>query len=300
MYPALYKGDGSAQVLGPDPLHDNRCWRIDGREDGVSPGTVYRIVFSCVGGVKRVDWEVADVSEKPLAELDYHTYYCIGTFNRWSMAPMTPVAGTDNAVEYSFSIGPKYSEEFQIVRDRDSNQVFYPGAGNSVCGPDAMEHGIQKGSKFVVRGRQLDAVKVRMSFDKNGNFTVSATSDSGAVASWGSPADFALTDAQRYYLIASCDSWSSFMPMESVDGIHKATVTLGHLGEESFQIVLNQDLQKRLHPSAKGALMGPDSSADQLSWVISGDIGSVWEVVLDLSADDRRNTVKFSQIDTFS
>lgn len=297
IYPALRKAGASAQVLGPDPLHNSRCWLIDGREDGIFPGSVYQIVFSCAGGVKRIAWEPVEISQTSTAELDNHTYYCMGTFNRWAMAPMTAVA--DNVVEYRFSLGPKFAEEFQIVRDRDLNQVFYPGSGDSVCGPDAMEHGIQKGSKFVVRGRQLDIVKVQFSFDR-GSFTVSAACDSGAVMTWGSRIDFALTDSQRYYVIGSFDSWSGVKPMQMVDGLHKAVITLGEFGEENFQIVLNQDLQKRLHPSSKGALMGPDSADGQLSWAIVGEIGSQWEIVLDLGADDRKNIVKFSQLVTSS
>lgn len=262
------------------------------------PGTVYRILFSCAGGVKQITWEALETIEEPVAELENHTYYCIGTFNMWSMMPMRPVDGTDNAVECAFSMGPNCAEEFQIVRDKDLNQVFYPGIGNSICGPDAMEHGVQKGSKFLVRGRQLEKMKVQFSFDK-GNFTLACTGDSGE-ATWGSPAHFALTDSQRYYIIGSFDSYRGFKLMQNIEGLHRAIVTVGDLGEERFQIVLNRDPQKRLHPSHKGALMGPDSVDDQLSWVISGDVGSSWEIVLNLSAGDRRHLVTFSQLDTLS
>lgn len=123
-------------------------------------------------------------------------------------------------------------------------------------------------------------------------FTVRASTDRGTVTAWGAASTFAITDVQEYYVIGSHDNWCEFKPMSSVAGVLKANMTLGSFGQSEFQIVLNRDLSKRLSPSQKGAVLGPSAIA-KASWMISGQPGSNWEIVLDLNASDKRSMVSY-------
>jgi len=303
IYPGIHKGDSSAQVLGPDSLCESRYWTIDGREDGMPAGTIYQITFQWTGGVKRVWWTPIGVSKEPLQETAEHSYYCMGTFNLWNMQTMKPVAGTSDTVEIRFPVGPHLFEEFQFVRDKDMHQVFYPEKGGAVGGPTEMGHDDKDwctkesgntvlAKKFTVRGQQFDIITLRFTLN-DGNFTVTANSPSAGLTTWGSETAFAISDHQSYYLIGSFDGWSGYTPMLSEDGVLRTNLNLGNIGEAAFQIVLNKDLEKRLSPSQKGALLGPSADAKS-SWVIAGEPYSDWEIVLDLNASDKRSMVSFS------
>jgi hypothetical protein len=291
IYPATHKADASAQVMGPDAECNDRYWTIDGREDGMLSGTVYQITFQWTGGVKRVWWIPVGVSKEKIKENVEHQYYCMGSFNLWNMQLMSATPGTTDTVELSFPVGPHLCEEFQFVRDKDLMQVFYPDKGNEVCGP-SQQRTDSLGKKFKVRGQQFDIVKVQLTL-KDGAFSATARSPTGGTTTWGSESAFAITDRQSYYVIGSYDSWTNFVEMVPEDGVLKASITLGQYGEESFQIVLNKDLEKRLSPSQKGAVLGPTADA-KTSWIINGEQYSEWEIVFDVNASDRCSMVSFS------
>lgn len=277
-YPGVHKGDVTAQCLGPDDLAQGRYWVIDGREDGMPVGTIYQITLQAIGGHKRVWWEPIGISQEPIKDTYDHQYYCIGSFNRWNMQPMTAVAGEKDTLEITFQIGPFLVEEFQLVRDKDPHQTFFPGAGMAVCGPDKMGHG-NLDQKFSVRGRQFDFISVRLSVE-DGIYTVKAVSPSTGPQTWGGSSAFALTDQQSYQVVFSD---GQLMPMILTEGVFKATVAIGFTGHEDFQILLNEDIEKRIAPSQKGALLPPRADA-MTTWAIDGEPGSEWDIVLDLTA----------------
>merc|ERR1712013_512575 len=95
-----------------------------------------------------------------------------------------------NTLEIKFPIGHYYKEEFQFCRDKDEDQLFFPGKAMAVCGPAAQGHG-NLDSKFVLQGRQFDVVTVRLII-KDGTYTVIGNSPATGATTWGSEEAFAL------------------------------------------------------------------------------------------------------------
>nr|AQS99282.1 type I polyketide synthase [Gambierdiscus excentricus] len=79
-----------------------------------------------------------------------------------------------------------------------------------------------------------------------------------------------------YYVAGSWSGWSSPEPMEHEgDGVFGFTVTLGENRWEMFQIWLDQDPERALHPgrhhAGKGlAVQGPSSDCSEFAWRIEG------------------------------
>lgn len=182
-YPGTHKANESAQVFGPDDLNEGRYWTIDGRADGMPAGTVYQITFEWGEGMKRVWWMPTEEPTEIVNEIADHQYYCMGSFNEWSMQRMRPVVGKADTIAISFPIGAHLVEEFQLIRDKDTQQVFYPHEASGVCGPDEMGHDTLA-PKFVVRGNQFDSIAVQFTL-KDGSFTVTANDPAGETT-WSS------------------------------------------------------------------------------------------------------------------
>jgi len=98
-------------------------------------------------------------------------------------------------------------------------------------------------------------------------------------ALWPSLEDSKETE-HSYHVVGSWSNWTAPQPMtKSLDGAHTLNVTLGEKGVESFQIWVDGDSSKVLHPSRPQAfsgsrVLGPDPLAliqqYHLNWVIDG------------------------------
>jgi len=102
-------------VIGPDDEGRGLNWCLKG-----NPGDVFRIVLKQLQGTRgpstAVHWELV-----------YHKtfYYIVGSWNNWDFQKMLE----DEANPGVFSLDTvltKHGEEFQIVRDRDWEQVLHP------------------------------------------------------------------------------------------------------------------------------------------------------------------------------
>lgn len=176
LHPDQPKASKDFRVNGPVEDPQGCFWMVDGRSEyvrsydenaiqdadgglGVSqvsgpdygmPGDQYRVHLRIAGRWRTVTWE--KITSQPLAVLPpacLGTYYVTGTFNDWEFLPMekdTSKPDTWSAVA-DFSPG----SEFQIVRNKDWYQVFYPAepwaTGSavsrvSVLGPDELGEGL--------------------------------------------------------------------------------------------------------------------------------------------------------------
>jgi hypothetical protein len=161
----LHPGDAWGVVEGPEEVDLHQAWVVDGRpsymwkEDGsvveiAKPdtaliGTKYNIALRCLGQYRTVEWEKADVTEKEQEAIDNAEvkgseadYFIQASFND-DLMKMTREASAPG--RYTFIARPQRSHStFQIVRNRDWNQVIYPaedfaGSGAAVCGPDGYD-----------------------------------------------------------------------------------------------------------------------------------------------------------------
>lgn len=101
-----------------------------------------------------------------------------------------------------------------------------------------------------------------------------------------------------YYVVGDLSGWT-FAEMQADEGnaVFRYQFSLGEAGVEEFQIVANQDWNQKFYPdkpaAAPGRCMvcGPDKGGHDLNWRVTGHPGTRMEVILDLSAEDKRKTV---------
>jgi len=296
MYPALHMGGPSQQILGPDTNSNGRQWIIDGREDGMSAGTVYEITFEVDSGIKRISWMPVAMSTQDAPRTDL--VYIKGSFNNESIQPMTPVQDVPGTYECEFQIGPRNIDYFQFLINKDEEQLIYAGTNMSVCGPDASG----SLSKFSVGGPQFQMAKVKLTI-RDGQITVTSHSDRQGYRTWGDMDSFSITAAHSYFMCSSADDFSTYHPMttdEDNPGVFKVNLTLEHYdgdsGCESFQFNMNKDESKTLYPSSTGAVQGPEPDPEGRCWTIWGSIGETYEITLDVNAVNRASMIDWNAV----
>jgi polyketide synthase-associated protein len=309
-YPLCKRAGPSIRISGPDEECKAHNWLIDGRKDGSSAGTVYKIVFtwSQWSGQKSVEWEVADDDFLPQSRIQAsafaHKYYITGSFLNWSLEEMMSIdkPGTH---EGAITIGLAGRADFQIVRDRDWNQTLHPledkprSSADPVMGPSDAANG-KCWSAFGNIGEQ---VQVKLSVEE-GKFTVGVVSRSKGTQAFRSG-----SQRRAYHVTGTFNAWSTdredseMTPDEKAPGIYHLRMVIGTRNFEEFQILVNGDWKRRLHPTAarsqsgKGILDGPDSIGDGFNWRIIGPMGSTFEIDLDLNQVDRRLMVRWRRLE---
>jgi polyketide synthase-associated protein len=111
-----------------------------------------------------------------------------------------------------------------------------------------------------------------------------------------------LVPEKTYYLAGSFNKWGEAKAMERTpDGGYGFTVTLGENCFEQFQIWLDGDSSKMLHPgwpkAGKDApVIGPteDDSSHGLNWMIDGrgDIQDVWKPATEVAESERSSILR--------
>merc|ERR1719284_702067 len=106
-------------------------------------GDSFRINLRVAGRWRVVDWEKISSDDRDLRAC-VGKYYITGSWNDWSWEEMTEADGR-YFVEVTLL---RDGGEFQIARNRDWNQVFYPSFARAsfewpseVLGPDGRGHG---------------------------------------------------------------------------------------------------------------------------------------------------------------
>mmetsp|Transcript_88723 Transcript_88723/g.215053 ORF Transcript_88723/g.215053 Transcript_88723/m.215053 type:complete len:1046 (+) Transcript_88723:81-3218(+) len=120
---------------------------VSGDGYGGQPGDQYKVLLRVSGKWRMVSWEkVGSGNEESLATYIPGTYYVSGSWKKWALEemkqdPTTPGHWTCD-IRLMVDIG-----DFQIVRDQDWSQVFYPnpyseGDGDpEILGPDTVVQG---------------------------------------------------------------------------------------------------------------------------------------------------------------
>mmetsp|Transcript_143319 Transcript_143319/g.458023 ORF Transcript_143319/g.458023 Transcript_143319/m.458023 type:complete len:1259 (+) Transcript_143319:260-4036(+) len=320
IYPCRNEAGQHVRVQGPDGDDSGNHWLLDGRDEQIPAGTVYRIVFEWSTRAKKVSWAPVKESLDELPRLIggrgvEHRYSVVGSWASWApldlkALPRSSAAeGAPLEFEMAFSIGPGGSERFQLVRDRDPGQLIYPSPSLDdafrMSGPDT--HG--KNRYWTVAGREAERVSVQFCI-KDAQMMLTMRSGSIGYQTWESARGWS---RRSFFLVGPFNSWSLTDELEhrkDAPGTFALRVKLEQWSLE-FQIVQDGDARRKMYPQARRAASGTgflerteESQAgggippeEDRYWLIQGMPGSVFEVVLDLKELDRRQMVTWTQVD---
>nr|AQS99298.1 type I polyketide synthase [Gambierdiscus excentricus] len=281
LHPESPKAPRLTAAHGPDA--EGHTWLIDGREaDSIDRGLIgakYRIRLSVAGKYRMVDWErltgkPEDTQDAPAIadaarSLEPGSYFVSADWNGWGFEAMRSNAGAYELDVHLTRIGG----EFQIVRDRDWDQVFYP-QGDAVGGPDDASEGRswslngRKGQTFRITFRRENeaGVDVRaVSWEKTGTEELSEEQQQAA-------------DRVRYAVFGSWDGGTRLRELKWSGAYHYFFLELGATAKESFQLVQDCNWNRIFHPSVAEAtsgteheIVGPsagDGRSRGLNWVV--------------------------------
>lgn len=307
IYPAIDKAHQKIWVEGPSPNPDNKKWIIDGRHTEVSAGSAFKIHFKWSLKRMQVLWEEVEESQAANALSFQHVYYISPSTTKYNCLSMSK-GSEDGTWEGSITIGISGQEDFQLLRDKDINQAIYPAHASpeaAARGPDDMG----KGKRFVVKGSRGDVIGIKLTIvDAHIEVTVNPNSD--CEQTWESEEGW---ERHAYFIAGTFSRWKP-LPME-FDPMNPGFATFrGSVGQifypdfysfaEAFQIYVEGDERFAYYPDAplseSGAsvIRGPDGDGEGKHFLIKAPAPDMhFEVLLDLTADDRRRTVTWKFID---
>jgi polyketide synthase-associated protein len=111
--------------------------------DSGKTGDQYRVRLQIFGKWRTVNWYKLD-TPAPVSETEDGKYYVVGSWKGWSFIEMTKASASTFTAEISLTAN---KGDFQIVRDMDWSQTFYPAthSGNGseyIIGPRDGGHGL--------------------------------------------------------------------------------------------------------------------------------------------------------------
>lgn len=239
------------------------------------PGDKYRIRLYVQGGYKRLEWSKAKGTDAvaPLGEKRFkHKFSVIGDHSHWFFNDMQEVETGVYAAEVQILKSPS---NFQIYRDRDFDQGFYPDEDDNILGPDDRGQGYY----WKLNGEVGDVF--RITFHRR----VRRGEDKRSI-SWehlrSEEVNFEERAKDHNYFIVG--SWNGFKDCQAMkketDENGLATsywqeITLGDSGTETIQILLERNWLAAVHPERNLAtqndgheILGPDNEGSGKYWAI--------------------------------
>jgi len=315
IHPLFDEADQTAQIVGPDWDGKGLNFMIDGRgDDGAPEGTVFEICFTWREERKGMAWQKVAASymlddARPLGGGFEHSYQLRGSWRDWQgFQELRRVEDSSGSravptFEGTFRIGFRLQEEFQIVRDGDIAQAFYPCATR--CGqtkvPFRGPDGHGKGRNWLIRGAQHERVKVIFSCaDGRASLRVERPAAQEQLT-WCDWESWALKPGRSLQLKGSFGSGGrgtepTYLPMvEELPGLHVAEIVLDALGGISFQVLADESTDLMLYPNEEMTLQGPDAEteATNAAWHIVGVPFATFEVTVNLLELDRKRIVSW-------
>jgi len=245
------------------------------------PGDQYLVRLHMVAGstYRRVEWKkLPSRAPAPAAEEVAHTYYLVGDDTYWTFSPMEALSEKPGVYRAEIQLLHD-SGTFQIIRDKDWDQTFYPsvadaGAEATMLGPDPFG-GLDKCWRITGEAGEV----FRVEFHR----TVSAEGEDSKSVAWEAlrkePLDFEeMAKAHKYHVVGSWDDLAKMaeMDLDEDTGTFSTEVRIGSSGSESFQILLDGNWLAAVHPSANLAsfrdehhqVEGPDKNGSSRYWLI--------------------------------
>jgi len=210
--------------------------------------------------------------------------------------------------ECSCQLGRKGREEFKFVRDGDMSQVIYPSRttgemGIPARGPDNLctdKRWMLQGAPNETFGLKLQVVDAKVIVTVTSKMT-------GAENVWESFEGWARHD---YCVAGTFNRWRP-RPMvmdESMPGVFRLRVDVCNKSDgqvaESFRVLVDADEQASMYPetdqvqSGISIVCGPDADAKGRNWTVrSYEVRKAFEIVLNLTTQDRRKIVTWRWVD---
>lgn len=237
--------------------------------------------------------------------------YCIaGTWSNWAVKDLS--WDEQRLCFYTkVQLGAKGWESFQILLDGDYNKTVYPDRADAcphvkynLCGPDSKGHGKNWtiGKHTLDKGAKNSEYTVRVSLNRNQEVRIVTwepyvEKEPEKESSEAKASNFTEADRPRYYIAGSWSEWKiTEMKWDGERQCYYFRTRLGKEGWESFQILLDSDYKKCVHPDCADAcpyekytLCGPDDQGHGKNWTIGrhaldkGAPGACYEVRLVLS-----------------
>jgi len=288
---------------GPKQHQEGHFWLIDGRDEEWAEGSLIHITVTAdkTNGARKVAWELIDEGSKPAEPHPFvHSYYVMGSWTAGRMVKMSQVPGRRNCFTYSVRIGVSGQESFSFARDGDEEQLIYPAypkthrLGVPVRGPDHLG----AGKDWVVAGSQNEVVTLRLEV-ADAHVKVTASTPSSGSRRWESLEG----RARKKFTVSG--SWSeSCIPMEADlvnPDLYRLRMEMPRQVEE-FQIFVDEDPSCAFHPEVGGMpcggvfVYGPDNEGEGANFTLEGEVGTLFDITLDLRCEDRRWTVAWKPV----
>jgi len=105
----------------------------------------------------------------------------------------------------------------------------------------------------------------------------------------------------HYFLTSSANGWmhDAMEQDDMLEGLYSTTIQIGPRGEESFQIVADEDEDMVFYPATSNchwkstAVKGPDKASSDKAWCIAGYPGEVYRVEFCKSSKDKVSVMWF-------
>lgn len=267
-------GDGDNDADGED-MSERMATKLHNRK--LVPGDRYEVQLLVSGKYRTVTWE--PLGPSPLG-FKAGRYFLAASWSDWQPRMMLPVKDASGALVYTLEVRiRKNGGCFQIVRNKDWDQILYPkkayaedGDSCPVMGPD--ESGAKQA--WQLKGSAGDVVKFQLRLEPrsedwatvNGEATPSSSSAYIPKVSWqlirsevASKEELSQALLPQYFLVGSWDSWRQRIPMvldrsktSSMGGniggsFLQAELPVRAIGSVIFHILEEGDWNRYVNPS---------------------------------------------------
>lgn len=252
-------------------------------EDVGRPGDKYRILFSTRGKFFNVTW--SKLVEDPITDaivptgsVHINKYAIIGDHSDWFFEDMD--SDSQLGVHTKLIKLKSTKSKFQIYRNRDWEQGFYPavvdaGMSPEILGPDDCGYGMhwmiegQVGDKFRVefhRSNQEGKDNRRITWNKEGFEEIDLED---------------IEKAHKWHIAGSVSRFSNTVEMKRDEqGNHYGDIVVGSSGRETFQLLLHGNFLCALYPQQddgtmfeeSGTMQGPGPDGAGKFWCIGKHI----------------------------
>jgi len=265
-------------------------------EDYGEPGDQYRVRLCINGKWRTIVWEKLErdaldqAVEADTVPLPIVTgrYFVVASWNMWQLVQEMQPHPVINGLFHSEVLLTRSGGEFQIVVNRDMDQVLFPSADGSggslshpVCGPDSAS--ATRGMNWFLDGKPGDAFRIEYQMARDNGVMRKAVTFRRVGHRELSDEQVADANRIRYFILGSWTGGSTQeMKWNSEGGYFQSQMTMGPEGREMFQLLMDNDWRLVLHPeqvsSAPSEVMGPSDSdkCEGISWMIGGhddDVG---------------------------
>lgn len=298
IFPVAPDATMCTRVVGPDAAGEGLYWMLDGRDEEVLAGSVFRITLQW-GENPSMRWERVDAEAPSWASSFRHSYSVCGSWTSFAPEPMSSSHDADGTALWrsQLRMGMSGVEGFYFLRDFDEDQAVYPmrdtgEQGSPACGPD--EHRGKK--RWLLRGEPGEVVVLALQV-RDGHVTLNASSSAGALLT----AHSIEGPGRHSYHVSGTFTGGRYQQMTADErhrGVFRLRGVLGATGQEAFRISMDGDASLVYYPETAGScpgesiVRGPaEVDVDRVFSIFALAPHAEFEIVLDLHAVDRRKVV---------